>query len=149
MIYTIFITNPSSVYDVFNDIRHLDTGFKFLKDQLNGNNVNEEAKGYFSELVQLSKALEKNETITANIQEELLILKSSFSNKEIDFGDKSEIDNKSLKISTLYTNTLSKIEPRIVIIGDNQYLKDPLVASKIRTSLFAGLTAFGFIAGFK
>ena len=139
LICTIFITNPSSVYDVFNNIRHLDTGFKFLKDQLNGNNVNEEAKGYFSELVQLSKALEKNETITAKIQEELLILKSSFSNKEIDFGNKSEIDNKSLKISTLYTDTLSKIEPRIVIIGDNQYLKDPLVASKIRTSLFAGL----------
>ena len=46
LICTIFITNPSSVYDVFNNIRHLDTGFKFLKDQLNGNDVNEEAKKY-------------------------------------------------------------------------------------------------------
>ena len=139
LISAIFITNPSSVYNVFNNIRHLDTGFKFLKDQLNGNNINEEAKEYFAALVQLSKGLEKNETITAKIQEELLVLKSSFSNEEIDFGDKSEIDNQSLKISTLYTDTLSKIEPRIIIIGDNQYLKDPLVAAKIRTSLFAGL----------
>ena len=84
LISAIFITNPSSVYNVFNNIRHLDTGFKFLKDQLNGNNVNEEAKEYFSALVQLSKGLEKNETITAKIQEELLVLKSSFSNEEIE-----------------------------------------------------------------
>ena len=84
-------------------------------------------------MLKLSNGLEKNEKITQDIQHELIDLKDIFDNKEI------TIDDKSTKISTLYTNTLSKIEPRIIISGDNKYLKDPMVASKIRTSLFVGL----------
>lgn len=133
LINGIFITNPSSAYDVYNEIHHLDTGFKFLKDQLNGINVNHEVKGYFSALITLSKGLEKNKIITTKVQEELLKLEESFSNEKLSFDDKSK------KISIIYINTLSKIEPRIIITGDNQYLKDPIIASKIRTSLFAGL----------
>ena len=133
LINGIFITSPSSIYYVYKNIIDLTSGLNLLKHQFTGNNKNHEINKYFDSLLKLSNGLEKNEKITQDIQHELIDLKDIFDNKEI------TIDDKSTKISTLYTNTLSKIEPRIIISGDNKYLKDPMVASKIRTSLFVGL----------
>ncbi|MEC9206101.1 MAG: DUF489 family protein [Pseudomonadota bacterium] len=133
LIDSIFITNPSSIYDVYNNVEKLKTGMKLLKEQLAGFDINREIKGYFSSLLNLSKALEKNVVMTTKIQDELLQLKNLFFDKQITF------DEKSIRIASLYSNTLSKIEPRIIITGNNKYLKDTMFASKIRTSLFAGL----------
>ena len=44
-----------------------------------------------------------------------------------------------LEIGQLYKDTFSQLEPRIVISGDNQYLKQDLNAARIRTALMAAI----------
>ena len=48
-------------------------------------------------------------------------------------------DDTVLEIGQLYKDTFSKLEPRIVISGDNQYLKEDLNAARIRTALMAAI----------
>ena len=42
-------------------------------------------------------------------------------------------------VATLYSDTISRLSPRIVVNGRPQYLKAPRTVSWIRTMLFAGL----------
>ena len=48
-------------------------------------------------------------------------------------------DEKTKIISDIYQTTLSKIEPRIVVSGKNEYLTKHDISSRIRTALFAGV----------
>jgi len=133
LINSLFINNPTSMNDIYTDTKKLSVGLNSLKNQLTGINKDHEIYNYFSSLLNLSRSLEKNVKVITNIQEGLSLLKDSFSNNQIN------IDDKSTKIANLYMSTLSKIEPRIIVSGDNKYLKNPMIASKIRTSLFTGL----------
>ena len=44
-----------------------------------------------------------------------------------------------MEIGQLYRYTFSKLEPRIVISGDNKYLQEKLNAARIRTALMAAI----------
>ena len=56
-----------------------------------------------------------------------------------EFKREKTIDDLVLEIGQLYIDTFSKVEPRIVISGDNQYLKVDLNAARIRTALMAAI----------
>ena len=58
------------------------------------------------------------------------------------FNEKSKsmtIDEKTIELSNIYQQTLSKFEPRIVVNGENKFLTDENHSSRIRTALFAGV----------
>ena len=50
-----------------------------------------------------------------------------------------EVDEKARQIGGIYQSTFSKIQPRIVVSGDNEYLKIELNAARIRAALLAGI----------
>ena len=141
LINSLFIINPSIIQDVYENTEGLTTGLKFLKEQLTNTPKDQlmaadhsmEAKQYFSALITLSKELEKDTTIKAQVQEELLSFKGLIAK------DKLNLNDKTIKLSEIYVRTLSKIRPRIIVAGNNEYLKNSSVTSKIRAALFVGL----------
>ena len=51
----------------------------------------------------------------------------------------SSVDDQSKKLSSIYQQTLSMVDPRIVVNGENVNLMNPIQAARIRTALFAGV----------
>jgi len=133
LVNSLFIVNPLTIKDVYEDTKKLATGLELLKKELSGENNNKEIKNYYHSLINLSNKLKENIVIANKIEKELLSFKNHLSNENLN------LDQITIKLSEIYTDTLSKIEPRIIVNGDNTYLKDIAFSSKIRTALFTGL----------
>ncbi len=135
LINSILKIDSASIEDIYGEVFNLKNGFKHLRDELTNVSNNSETKKYFKSLINLSFSLDHRNEIINHIQDSIKKY-----NEYISINDPSTIE-KSRKLSSLYINTLSKIEPRIVVTGDNKYLTVEDNASIIRTSLFAGLRA--------
>jgi high frequency lysogenization protein len=107
----------------------------YLRKQLVGDifTRSQETRRYFASLIELSKKLQSDSEVSSQIQESLNQLNDSYKNMEL------TTDDLVSELSNIYTKTLSKFEPRIVVNGENTHLTVPLQASRIRTALFAGL----------
>jgi len=111
----------------------LKSGFEFLKKQVVDDifTRSSETRRYISSIKDLVKRIN-----TSNIIDEQF-------RKRIDRINENEYekntDNIVLEIGQLYKDTFSQLEPRIVISGDNQYLKQDLNAARIRTALMAAI----------
>ena len=111
----------------------LKSGFEFLKKQVVDDifTRSSETRRYISSIKDLVKRIN-----TSNIIDEQF-------RKRIDRLNENEYekntDNIVLEIGQLYQDTFSQLEPRIVISGDNQYLKQDLNAARIRTALMAAI----------
>ena len=111
----------------------LKSGFEFLKKQVVDDifTRSSETRRYISSIKDLVKRIN-----TSNIIDEQF-------RKRIDRINENEYekntDNIVLEIGQLYEDTFSQLEPRIVISGDNQYLKQDLNAARIRTALMAAI----------
>ena len=111
----------------------LKSGFQFLKKQVVDDifTRSSETRRYISSIKDLVKRIN-----TSNIIDEQF-------RKRIDRINENEYekntDNIVLEIGQLYKDTFSQLEPRIVISGDNQYLKQDLNAARIRTALMAAI----------
>ncbi|MBS83099.1 MAG: hypothetical protein CMD65_03075 [Gammaproteobacteria bacterium] len=135
LINSILKIDSASIEDIYGEVFNLKNGFNHLRDELTNVSNNSETKKYFKSLINLSFSLDHRNEIINHIQDSIKKY-----NEYISINDPSTIE-KSRKLSSLYINTLSKIEPRIVVTGDNKYLTVEDNASIIRTSLFAGLRA--------
>lgn len=111
----------------------LKSGFEFLKKQVVDDifTRSSETRRYISSIKDLVKRIN-----TSNIIDEQF-------RKRIDRLNENEheknTDDIVLEIGQLYKDTFSQLEPRIVISGDNQYLKQDLNAARIRTALMAAI----------
>ena len=56
--------------------------------------------------------------------------------------EKGNLDDHALFLSNLYLNTVSKVEPRIIINGDNKYLTDKKNAAMIRSLLLCAIRSY-------
>ncbi|MBH44186.1 MAG: hypothetical protein CMD88_01845 [Gammaproteobacteria bacterium] len=135
LIHSIFKIDSTSIQDIYGDISKLTIGLKHLKDEITNITNNYETKKYFKDLIYLADGLSRRTDISVLIQNTLQEYNQIIKQENPTIIEQSE------KLSSLYLNTLSKIEPRIVITGDNKYLTIPKNASIIRTALFAGLRA--------
>ena len=122
--------NSGSVEDIFVAQKYLQTGFAHLKKQIVDDifTRSSETRRYISSIEKLVDKLNSSKNIINNISSEL---------KLIDMNN--TLNDKSKIISEIYQKTLSKIEPRIVVSGKNEYLQKEKVSSRIRTALFAGV----------
>tara|TARA_B100001079_G_C16313823_1_gene471325 strand:- start:217 stop:840 length:624 start_codon:yes stop_codon:yes gene_type:complete len=135
LVNSIYSMDTDDVVKIFIDIKHLKTGFNYLKKQIIDNvfTRNSETKRYVTSLDILSKKIKENPTVMNNIQ---ILLK-----KLNDDSTFLTLDEKAERISIIYQDTLSKFEPRIAVNGKNIHLTDNLNAARIRTALFSGLRA--------
>ena len=135
LINSVLKIDSEDITDVYIGLKHLKPGLMHLRKQLVGDifTRSQETRRYFASLIELSKKLQSDSEVSSQIQKSLNQLNNNYKNMEL------TTDDLVSELSNIYTKTLSKFEPRIVVNGENTHLTVPLQASRIRTALFAGL----------
>ena len=78
--------------------------------------------------------MKKHTDITNNLREEL-------SNFQLEISQQNLYEHANF-LSNLYLKTISRISPRIIINGDNKYLKENDNASMIRALLMSAIRSY-------
>lgn len=141
-INSILTETNDTIEDLYGNIGRLRTGLRVLMHQLgtgsltpDGRPKDIEATRYAINLLYLEKKL-------TNDQDMFHALLKNIENvqQQLDFFDMTH-PNIIARLADLYSNTISKIGPRIMIKGDQNYLANPDNANKIRALLLAGVRA--------
>ena len=133
LINCIIKVDSTNTENIYLNVSKLESGLVYFRKQIVGDifTRSSETRRYIASLNKLSDSLMSDNSCINKIQ---LLLKN--------FSEKSEsmtTDQKTIELSNIYQQTLSKFEPRIVVNGENKFLTDENHSSRIRTALFAGV----------
>ena len=128
--------------DLYGGITGLKTGLEVLLHQLGaarltpeGKPKNLEATRYAVNLLYLEKKLTNDPTTFRTVLQGI-----ESAQQQLEFFPLTH-PNMVARLAELYTQTISKIGPRIIIKGEQQHLANPDNAAKIRVLLLAGIRA--------
>jgi len=133
LIKSILDVNSDDPLSIYEEPTLLKSGFEFLKKQVIDDifTRSSETRRYISSIKNLVKRIDTSNIIDDQFRKNIDRLN--------EIKREKTIDDLVLEIGQLYIDTFSKVEPRIVISGDNQYLKVDLNAARIRTALMAAI----------
>ena len=136
LINSVYQTTSEEIEDVFISIKRLNSGLDFLRRQLVGDAFSRdgEVSRYFEAIGILVKNLNKKDEVLNKLRIELT--KQSMPIKE------DNLDQHALFLSELYLSTISTVEPRIIVNGDNKYLTDKKNAAMIRSLLLCAIRSY-------
>ncbi|GAA5101299.1 lysogenization protein HflD [Wohlfahrtiimonas larvae] len=130
LVYSIFETDPQNIESVYDGLSNLKVGFQALG---NPRNLPKDAMVYFTNMLKLQKRLREHSSY-------LNIMGSGIENVKgrlVHFPMMH--DNIQMALADLYTQTISKLSPRIYVKGDPSVAMTESHAAKIRTLLLAGV----------
>lgn len=129
-----------SVDEIYGGTQHLRLGAETLVAILQGDRRHMESLSYAVSLMQLETKFRKDQSIQTRVGEELIrIQQMGDQYGQTEMEEHEFLDLQAEHIATLYSNTISKIAPRIVVNGKPQHLQVPRTVSWIRTLLFSGV----------
>ena len=133
LIKSILDVNSDDPLSIYEEPTLLKSGFEFLKKQVIDDifTRSSETRRYISSIKNLVKRIDTSNIIDDQFRKNIDRLN--------EIKREKTIDDLVLEIGQLYIDTFGKVEPRIVISGDNQYLKVDLNAARIRTALMAAI----------
>ena len=133
LIKSILDVNSDDPLSIYEEPTLLKSGFEFLKKQVIDDifTRSSETRRYISSIKNLVRRIDTSNIIDDQFRKNIDRLN--------EIKREKTIDDLVLEIGQLYIDTFSKVEPRIVISGDNQYLKVGLNAARIRTALMAAI----------
>ena len=136
LINSVYQTTSEEIEDVFISIKRLNSGLDFLRKQLVGDAFSRdgEVSRYFEAIGILVKNMNKRDEILNKLRAELT--KQSMPINE------DNLDQHALFLSELYLSTISTVEPRIIVNGDNKYLTDKKNAAMIRSLLLCAIRSY-------
>ena len=136
MINSVYQTTSEEIEDVFISIKRLNSGLDFLRRQLVGDAFSKdgEVSRYFEAIGVLVKNMNKKDDVLNKLRMELT--KQSMPITE------DNLDQHALFLSELYLSTISTVEPRIIVNGDNKYLTDKKNAAMIRSLLLCAIRSY-------
>ena len=136
LINSVYQTTSEDIENVYINIKRLNSGLDFLRRQLVGDAFSRdgEVSRYFEAIGILIKNMNKKEEIFIKLREELTQQSMPI--------NEDNLDQHALFLSDLYLNTVSKVEPRIIVNGDNKYLTDKKNAAMIRTLLLCAIRSY-------
>ena len=136
LINSVYQTTSEEIEDVFISIKRLNSGLDFLRRQLVGDAFSRdgEVSRYFEAIGILVKNMNKKDDVLNKLRTELT--KQSMPINE------DNLDQHALFLSELYLSTISTVEPRIIVNGDNKYLTDKKNAAMIRTLLLCAIRSY-------
>ncbi|MBM4208548.1 MAG: high frequency lysogenization protein HflD [Gammaproteobacteria bacterium] len=126
--------NSDSVGDIYGGIAGLKLGFEQLNGQITGAKPpNREQARYAASIVYLERKLSGRPDYLATIRTGVI----KAQNQADQFGLLHE--NVLANLGELYHSTVSNIQPKIMVNGEQRYLTRPDIANKIRALLLAGI----------
>lgn len=133
-IQSLFRLDPESTLDVYGGVEGVKLGLRQLRDQLTAKDIKQiDILRYSSNLLKLEKKLSRNNALLSQIREGIE-------------GAQRQIDHFSLlhsntlaRLAGIYSDSVSKLSPRILVNGEQSYLSSPETINKIRATLLAGI----------
>ena len=126
--------DSDSVTDVYGGLFGIKLGLKQLNEQMTGYKVvNPEQARYSASLVFLENQLSGRKDLLDSIQ--IGIAKAQAQSEHFGLLHENVLAN----LGEVYQSTISTLQPRIMVNGEQEYLSRPDVANKIRACLLAGI----------
>ena len=131
---SLFAFEAENTLEIFGDVFGLSRGMQALTNHLGGRGQTsgKNLAYYIMSMMKVSANLLKDETLSNRLQSELQTIQQ----QSVDFA--MSRNNTINKIDGLYQNTISGIQPRVIIRGEHIYLSNSDTAAKVRTLLLAG-----------
>lgn len=127
--------DSDSVIDVFGGLTGLKLGLEQFQQQISGSITHSEQARYAAALVFLERQLSEQPDMLKKIR--LGIEKAQSQAEYFDLLHENVLAN----LGDLYYNTISTLQPRIMVNGDESFLSRPDIVNKIRALLLAGIRA--------
>lgn len=128
--------DADSALDVYGGLGGIQYGLLQLDQQLGGKVLTHpEQARYAAQLVYLQKQLTKRSEMLETIRTGIAKAQAQAEH----FGVMHE--NVLANLADLYHGTISTVQPRIMVVGDQQYLGNQNTVNKIRALLLAGIRA--------
>lgn len=126
--------DSDSVIDVYGSLTGIKLGLEQLQAQMTGYKIaNAQQARYAASLVFLENQLSRQKEMLDTIQNGI----TKAQNQVQHFGLMHE--NVIANLGEIYHSTISTMQPRIMVNGDQNYLSRPDIANKIRALLLAGI----------
>ena len=127
--------NPDDLTNIYGSPRNLNMGLKLIISQFgaNDNKTDIDIARYTISLMHLEKKLAKQPQMLQRISDGVDRAREQLEHFPITH------ENIIANLAGIYAETISKIPPKIMVSGDNQYLGDSHVADKIRALLLCGM----------
>lgn len=131
---SLFVSDEHGVANVYGGLSGLKLGIEQLNDQMSGFKIaNPEQARYAASLVFLENQLSKQPAMLKTIFTGIERAQSQSEH----FGLLHE--NVLANLGEIYHTTISTLQPRIMVNGEQEYLSKPDVVNKIRACLLAGI----------
>jgi len=135
-ITSLFTNDEHGVENVYGGLSGLKLGIERLNEQMSGLTIaNPEQARYAASLVFLENQLSKQpamlKTIFAGIE------RAQAQSEHFDLLHENVLAN----LGNIYHTTISTMQPRIMVNGEQEYLSRPDIVNKIRACLLAGIRA--------
>ena len=136
LLYSVYQTTSDEIEDIYINLKRLNTGLDFLRKQLVGDAFSRDAEvtRYFEAINILVRNMNKKNEIISNLRDEL--------SNHAENVTEDNLHEHAEFLSNLYLSTVSKINPRIIVNGDNKYLTDNKNASMIRALLLSAIRSY-------
>ncbi|WP_045223303.1 high frequency lysogenization protein HflD [Methyloterricola oryzae] len=126
--------NADSVIDIYGGLDRLKTGLKRLDSQLGGSGgMDPELARYAASLIFLENKLQKRRDMQDKIRNGV----ERAATQAVHFGILHE--NVIANLADVYQETISQLQPRVMVMGEPVHLGNPANAHKIRALLLAGI----------
>lgn len=137
VIRSLFVRDAEATVDVYGDLSALRHGLQVLQRQLDGK-VEErdmELMRYVVALLTLERKLSARKDLLTTIAEGL----EKAERQRAHFH--TTHDSVIAALADIYVNTISTLQPRIMVSGEHGHLQNPDIANRVRALLLAGMRA--------
>ena len=134
---SLFRFDADSTEWVFGNLAGVGSGLRVLNEQVGAlkNDRNLEVTKYAISMIALEKKLSSNPKMLEQVTEGLNEIQ-----KSLEFFSLMH-ENVFAKLGGLYKDTISTLQPKIIVQGEHAYLSNDSNANKVRALLFAGIRA--------
>lgn len=132
---SLFTFEADSVVEIYGDLAGLNRGFQAMVNYLSGRNkqTGKSIAYYIMSMMKLATNLTRQEALSTQLQKDLQDIHRS--NIDFEMGRNTLIN----KIDGLYQKTISQLQPRVIVRGEQNILSNPDNAARVRALIFAGI----------
>lgn len=136
-IRSLFVLDADTTIDIYGDLSALRHGLQVLQRQLGGKAEARdlELTRYAVALLALERKLSARKDLLATITEGL-----QKAERQRDHFHTTH-DSVIAALADIYANTISTLQPRIMVTGEHGHLQNPDIANRVRALLLAGMRA--------